>query len=113
MDKDGEARVRTVDSGSALRAARCSVGAMGVVLEVTLPCVPQYYVQERSVWCSDLAAVLDGEAGAPLQQSYLMPHVWTVLAHERSPARPVPPANGLWPAIMRGSEDLTRRAWSR
>ena len=84
--EDGEARMRTVDSGSALRAARCSVGAMGVVLEVTLPCVPQYHVRERSVWRGDLDAVLAGEAGSPLQQFYLMPHAWTWLVHERSVA---------------------------
>lgn len=84
--KDGMARVRTVDSGSALRAARCSVGAMGVVLEATLPCVPQYYVRERCVWRSGLDAILEGEVGAPLQQFYLMPHAWTWLVHERSVA---------------------------
>lgn len=83
---DGRARVRTVDSGITLRAARCSVGAMGVVLEVTLPCVPQYYVRERCVWRSDLDDVLEGEADAPLQQFYLMPHAWRWLAHERSVA---------------------------
>ncbi len=83
---DGRARVRTVDSGITLRAARCSVGAMGVVLEVTLQCVPQYYVLERCVWRSDLEAVLAGEARAPLQQTYLVPHGWTVLVHERSVA---------------------------
>lgn len=84
--RDGKARVRTVDTGSALRAARCPVGAMGVVLEVTLPCVPQYYVRERSVWRRDLDAVLAGEGRAPLQQFYLMPHAWTWLVHERSVA---------------------------
>ncbi len=85
-DADGRAEVRTVDSGRALRAARCSVGAMGVVLELTLPCVPQYYVRERCVWRPDLEAVLEGEAGSPLQQFYLMPHAWTWLVHERSVA---------------------------
>ncbi len=84
---DGSAEVRTVDSGRALRAARCSVGAMGVVLELTLPCVPQYYVRERCVWRPDLESVLEGEAGSPLQQFYLMPHTWTWLVHERSVAR--------------------------
>lgn len=59
---------------------------MGVVLEVTLPCVPQYYVRERSVWRRDLDAVLAGEGKAPLQQFYLMPHAWTWLVHERSVA---------------------------
>lgn len=82
----GEARVRTVDSGQALRAARCSVGALGVVLEVTLKCVSQYYVRERCVWRPDLDAVLDNESAAPLQQFYLIPHTWAYLEHERSVA---------------------------
>ena len=85
--KDGEGRIRTVDFGRALRAARCSVGAMGVVLEVTLSCVPQYYVRERSVWRRNLVAVMESEANAPLQQFYLMPHAWTWLVHERSVAQ--------------------------
>lgn len=84
--KEGEAEVRTVDSGQALRAARCSVGALGVVLEVTLKCVPQYYVRERCVWRPDLDAVLDNESAAPLQQFYLIPHTWAYLEHERSVA---------------------------
>ena len=84
--KDGEAEVRRVDSGQVLRAARCSVGALGVVLEVTLKCVPQYYVRERCVWRSDLDAVLDNETAAPLQQFYLIPHTWAYLEHERSVA---------------------------
>lgn len=84
--KDGEARVRIVDAGRELRAARCSVGAMGVVLEVTLPCVPQYFVRERCTWRPGLTAALESEVEAPLQQLYLMPHAWTVLVHERSVA---------------------------
>lgn len=85
-DAEGKAEVRTVDSGQALRAARCSVGALGVVLEVTLKCVPQYYVRERCVWRPDLDAVLDNETAASLQQFYLMPHTWAYLEHERSVA---------------------------
>lgn len=81
--RDGRPTVRTVDSGPELRAARCSVGAMGIVLEVTLPCVPQYYVHERCVWRDGLDAVLDREPAAPLQQFYILPHAWTLLVHER------------------------------
>lgn len=84
--REGAAEVRTVDSGQALRAARCSVGALGVVLEVTLECVPQYYVRERCVWRSDLDAILANAAAAPLQQFYLIPHTWAYLEHERSVA---------------------------
>ena len=83
---EGEAEVRTVDSGLALRAARCSVGALGVVLEVTLKCVPQYYVRERCIWRPSLDAILDNESAAPLQQFYLIPHTWAYLEHERSVA---------------------------
>lgn len=85
-DAEGEAEVRTVDSGQDLRAARCSVGALGVVVEETLKCVPQYYVRERCVWRPDLDAVLDNEAAEPLQQFYLIPHTWAYLEHERSVA---------------------------
>ena len=83
---DGGAEVQTVDSGRALRAARCSVGALGVVLEVTLKCVPQYHVRERCVWRPDLDAILENETAAPLQQFYLIPHTWAFLEHERSVA---------------------------
>lgn len=84
--EDGRPVVRTVDSGTALRAARCSVGAMGIVLEVTLRCVPQYHVRERCVWRDGLDDVLRGEAAAPLQQFYILPRAWTYLAHERAVA---------------------------
>lgn len=84
--REGAAEVRTVDSGQALRAARCSVGALGVVLEVTLRCVPQYFVRERCVWRPDLDAILGSQPGAPLQQFYLIPHTWAYLEHERSVA---------------------------
>ena len=80
------AEVRTVDSGQELRAARCSVGALGVVLEVTLKCVPQYHVRERCVWRPDLDDILANESAAPLQQFYLVPYTWAYLAHERSVA---------------------------
>ena len=89
---EGRAVVRTVASGPALRAARCSVGALGIVLEVTLPCVPQYFVRERSVWHSGPRTALRGEAGAPLRQLYLIPHSWRILAHERRVARRNRPA---------------------
>ncbi|MDE0258091.1 MAG: FAD-binding protein [Gammaproteobacteria bacterium] len=85
-DAEGKAEVRTVDSGQALRAARCSVGALGVVVEVTVTCVPQYHVRERCVWRPNLDAVLENESTAPLQQFYLMPHTWSYLEHERSVA---------------------------
>jgi L-gulonolactone oxidase len=39
---DGEGRVRTIDAGDELRAARVSLGALGVIAAVTLRCVPAF-----------------------------------------------------------------------
>ncbi|MDE2678580.1 MAG: FAD-binding protein [Gemmatimonadota bacterium] len=84
LDRSGNAGRR--DSDFALRAARCSVGALGIVLEVTLGCVPQYYVREKCVWVGGLDEALEREAGAPLQQFYLIPHSWEYLVHDRQVA---------------------------
>lgn len=83
---EGRTEVRTVDSGQALRAARCSVGALGIVLEVTLRCVRRYHVRERCVWHPNLDPILDNESAAPPQQFHLVPHTWAYLEHERSVA---------------------------
>ena len=93
----GVAVVRTVDSAVpgmgehpdpdlALRAARCSVGALGIVLEVTLGCVPQYHVREQCVWVGGVDEALERESRAPLQQFYLIPHSWKYLVHDRKVA---------------------------
>ena len=42
------AEIRKIDSGPDLEAARCSLGCLGVIVEVTLPCVPQYLVREQA-----------------------------------------------------------------
>ena len=80
---DGQPRIRVVESGIALRAARCSLGTLGVVVEVTLRCVPQYHVRERCVWLGAARDALRDEADHPLRQLYLIPHSWNFLAHER------------------------------
>ena len=81
--EDGSAIVREVSSGSELRAVRCSIGCMGVIVEITLPCVPQYYVRERLIRVNTLEDVLESEQGFPIQQFYLIPHSWRLVVHER------------------------------
>ncbi len=55
FDESGEtARIADVSSGAELQAARCSLGCLGVVVEVTLPCIPQYFVEEQMVRCDSI-----------------------------------------------------------
>ncbi|MEY2726625.1 MAG: hypothetical protein RLZZ458_2492 [Planctomycetota bacterium] len=88
-DKSGDVpRVVTISEGDELRAARCSLGCMGVILEVTFAAVPQYYVQEMLVPVNSLDQALKSESAWPLQQLYLMPHVWRYYVQRRRQAEP-------------------------
>ena len=70
-----------------LRAARCSLGALGVVLEVTLRNASRSttFANDASgarIWTPSWTT----RSAAPLQQFYLIPHTWAYLEHERSVA---------------------------
>jgi len=80
---ESTAQVVEVNDGVELQAARCSLGCLGVITEITLPCIPQYFVQEKATFCQKIDEILILEKKAPLQQFYLMPHSWLFLAHER------------------------------
>jgi hypothetical protein len=79
----GKARIYTWNGGAALRAARCAVGCMGIVLSVRIRCVPRYDVAETIVPCRALDEVLAEEDRFPLQQFYLIPHRWTFFVQRR------------------------------
>jgi len=80
---EGVAQVVEINDGVELQAARCSLGCLGVITEITLPCIAQYFVQEKSTFCQTIEEVLVLEKKAPLQQFFLMPHSWSFLAQER------------------------------
>jgi hypothetical protein len=86
----GRARVYCWDSGDKLRAARCAVGCMGVILSVKLCCVPTYYVEEVVVQRNTLEEVLAAQDHFPLQQFVLLPYCWQYLAYQRRVAHPNP-----------------------
>ena len=92
-----EARVFTWTDGDELRAARCAVGCMGVVLAVKFKCIPKYDVAETVVPCDTLDEVLKGEGEWPLQQFYLLPHRWTYFAQR---LRKRPPGPRSWGATL-------------
>jgi hypothetical protein len=80
----GKACIYTWNTGVELRAARCAVGCMGIVLSVRIRCVPRYEVAETMVACATLDEVLAGESHFPLQQFYQLPHRWTYFVQRRS-----------------------------
>jgi FAD/FMN-containing dehydrogenase len=47
----GTGEVRTIDGGDELRAARISLGAFAIVVEMTLQCVSDYKLEYSAYWC--------------------------------------------------------------
>lgn len=96
----GKARVYDWSEGDPeLRAARCAVGCMGVVLAVRFRCVPRYDVAETTVACDSIDDVLAAEDRFPLQQFYLLPHRWTYLVQRRA-VTPAPRRRRHWTALL-------------
>ncbi len=83
FDQAGNPQIVEISDGIDLQAARCSLGCLGVVIEVTLPCIPQYFIQENATPCAAIAEALALEARSPLQQFFLMPHSWVYMVQER------------------------------
>jgi L-gulono-1,4-lactone dehydrogenase len=79
----GEPTIREVTGGAELRAARCSLGCLGIVTKMLLPIRRQYQVEEHFRRYDRLDDVLDQEAGYDLQQFFLVPWRWDYLAQHR------------------------------
>ena len=79
----GEPTIRTVNSGDELRAARCSLGSLGVIVSVGFWARPQYRVEEYFRQYDSLESVLAREEDYPLQQFYLLPWPWQYMAQHR------------------------------
>lgn len=85
----GEPMIRTIKEGSELRAARCSLGCLGIILSVGLWARPQYNVEESFRKHDTLEEVIASELATPLQQFYLMPWSWSFYGqHRREVALP-------------------------
>jgi hypothetical protein len=94
----GEPVIRTIDGGDELRAARCSLGALGVIVSVGFWPRPRYFIAECFREYDDLEGVLAKEDEFPLQQFYLMPWSWRYFAqHRRETTQP----RGGWATLYR------------
>ena len=79
----GRSTIQTIDGGTALRAARCSLGCMGVIVSVSFEVRPTYNIEEVSKRVPSVRAAIDLEADYPLQQFYLLPWSWQLFTHSR------------------------------
>src|SRR5262249_30533741 len=85
----GEPAIREFTSGPELRAARCSVGSLGIVTSLRVPIRRQYQIEEHCRRYDRLEQVLDQEAEYDLQQFFLVPWRWDFVAqHRREVDRP-------------------------
>jgi len=81
--RTGVAAIKTISDGPELRAARCSLGCMGVVVSVGLRCVPQYDIEDQWRHFKTLDEVLALEDEFPSQQFYFLPWLWEYYAQLR------------------------------
>jgi len=94
----GEPMIQTINSGDELRAARCSLGVLGVIVSVGFWARPQFNVEEHFREHAELESVLAAEAEYPRQQFYLLPWRWRYLAQHRRET--TNPRSG-WAALYR------------
>ncbi|MDX1965494.1 MAG: D-arabinono-1,4-lactone oxidase [Pirellulales bacterium] len=79
----GQPVIRTVSDPRELRAARCALGLLGVIVAIKLPIRRQFQVEEFFYRYTDLEQVLAQEAEYPLQQFYMVPYRWDFFAQQR------------------------------
>jgi hypothetical protein len=94
----GDPVIRTINGGDELQAARCSLGALGVIVSVGFWARPRYHIEECFREYGDLESVLAQEAEFPLQQFFLLPWWWRFFAqHRRETSAP----RGGWASLYR------------
>jgi L-gulono-1,4-lactone dehydrogenase len=94
----GEPTIRTINEGDELRAARCALGTLGVIVSVGFWSRPKYNVEEFFQRYDDIESVLAKEDEYPLQQFFLMPWHWRYFAqHRRETTQP----RGGWATLYR------------
>lgn len=82
----GEPVIRVISDGDELRAARCSLGCLGVIVSVGFRPRPQYNIEEHFYKYKNLDDVLTAEDSFPLQQFFLVPWLWKYFAQHRREA---------------------------
>jgi L-gulono-1,4-lactone dehydrogenase len=92
-DASGEPKIFEYRDGEELRAARCALGCMGVVLSMDLPIVPKYGVEETMRHVDSIEEALRFLRDYPLTQFALLPHGWKYIVYQRRVVAGSPPDN--------------------
>lgn len=86
----GRAKVYEFTEGPELKAARCALGCMGVILSVSFRCVPSYSIVQGVSKVDTLKEVLSTENDFPLQQTIVVPYEWKFYVYKRRPLKDEP-----------------------
>ena len=79
----GEPIIRRFRGREELRAARCALGGLGVILDVVMRASKSYRVRERFEKVATLAEATAMRAKWPLQQFFLVPWKWRYFVYRR------------------------------
>ncbi len=81
----GQPAIREFSEGPELKAARCGLGCMGVILAAELPTVRKFKIAETVRIRQNLDEILGLYADQPLTQFFWAPYSWVWLTFERRP----------------------------
>lgn len=98
-NKDSEARLFIYNEGDALKSARTSLGCMGIIVSMKIPCKPKYWIHEKSRLFENIEDLLNEEKDWPLQQTVVIPYSWKLFAFQRKVG--LEPKNKLKYSFMR------------
>ncbi len=82
-DAAGQPVIVTCRDGDELKAARCALGCLGIILSVEMSTIPRYLVEDTVRRYATLDELLAGTRERPLTQFILLPYAWTYVAWER------------------------------
>lgn len=102
-----KAKVFDYDSGEKLRAARTSMGCMGVILSIKIKCVPRYFIEEKSRLVGSIEEVLENEKDWPLGQTVVVPYSWKFFIFGRRKVEKTSTIEKLRASIERYTDFLT------
>ncbi|MFO0917474.1 MAG: FAD-binding protein [Planctomycetaceae bacterium] len=104
--------VSIITDGEELRAARCSLGALGIMVSIGFWARPAYRVEEFVELYDRLDDVLAKEADYPLQQFFLIPWRWKYFGqHRRETDRPRSLLAGVYRWYFFLSIDVLMHLW--
>ena len=87
--ESGVAKISDISAGDDLLAARTALGAMGVILRVTLQVFPGYFIEQGFESADDISGVLvpdekkTGELAYPMQVFIRFPYKWSYFISRR------------------------------